>query len=397
MSSPKQVPTKFNPGLGEGVYDYFIRNYLTHWFEAKTVPPHVYTRAMNELVLLNKKKKSKQADKDRKVTVSKQNIDSEREEVTKLGERPSSASVARRNQSKQEQASGSRNVQLENDQLKSENLALQDQLSKAYMELQDKATRLHRMKEDLKNSLQEVNDLKIRLSKLYGDKLRDNNPDLADQCDANRPTELGKRFLEIYDNEWSDAFENKAKKDEKEKVGILHEVVVDAFYYCNEKFKGQVPQIRGIFLQSKDGQQKVSVSKNAQMIKSLNDLRMQLSTEAARNVAQEYSTSSLASILQRLCINSGDIDPALRKYAFSCAEICWLLLVWNDQLSLSEDKEGVPFDQETYKPFTRRLSDMEQPTVEFVVWPALCQEFGVLVKGVAQPKAGKRKPLDLQR
>lgn len=47
----------------------------------------------------------------------------------------------------------------------------------------------------------------LRLSRLMGGQLSNNNPDIADLSDANRPTKLGEMYQELYDNEWTEAFE----------------------------------------------------------------------------------------------------------------------------------------------------------------------------------------------
>lgn len=60
-----------------------------------------------------------------------------------------------------------------------------------------------------------------RLSKMVGDKIRDGNPDITDLSDPNRPTEIGKNFSELYDNEWSDAFEEMNLKDDDRRVRTL--------------------------------------------------------------------------------------------------------------------------------------------------------------------------------
>jgi len=62
----------------------------------------------------------------------------------------------------------------------------------------------------------------FRLSKMAGDKLRDGNPDIADLSDPNRPTNVGTYYSELYDNEWSDAFEELTKFDDDRKVKSLH-------------------------------------------------------------------------------------------------------------------------------------------------------------------------------
>ncbi|WAQ99303.1 hypothetical protein MAR_023839, partial [Mya arenaria] len=60
-----------------------------------------------------------------------------------------------------------------------------------------------------KSDLQAENDiLRQRLSKLAGDKLTLDNPNITDLSESNRPTKLGEMYSELYDNEWTDAFES---------------------------------------------------------------------------------------------------------------------------------------------------------------------------------------------
>lgn len=47
----------------------------------------------------------------------------------------------------------------------------------------------------------------FRLSKAVGDKLTNNNPNIADLSDKNRPTKLAEKYSELYDNQWTDAYE----------------------------------------------------------------------------------------------------------------------------------------------------------------------------------------------
>lgn len=54
-----------------------------------------------------------------------------------------------------------------------------------------------------------------------GQKLTDNNPNIADLSDKNRPTKLAERYSELYDNQWTDAFEVLFSGDEKETVASL--------------------------------------------------------------------------------------------------------------------------------------------------------------------------------
>lgn len=42
---------------------------------------------------------------------------------------------------------------------------------------------------------------------MVGAKLTDDNPSITDLSDANRPTKLSEKYSELYDNEWTDAYE----------------------------------------------------------------------------------------------------------------------------------------------------------------------------------------------
>ncbi|XP_053389423.1 coiled-coil domain-containing protein 158-like [Mercenaria mercenaria] len=59
----------------------------------------------------------------------------------------------------------------------------------------------------LKDTETELDETKTRLSKAMGDRLTDNNPNIADLSDRNRPTKLAERYAELYDNQWTDAFD----------------------------------------------------------------------------------------------------------------------------------------------------------------------------------------------
>lgn len=58
-----------------------------------------------------------------------------------------------------------------------------------------------------------------------GQKLTDNNPNIADLSDQNRPTKLAERFTELYDNQWTDAFEILDNGNEKETIGTLFKIL----------------------------------------------------------------------------------------------------------------------------------------------------------------------------
>lgn len=58
--------------------------------------------------------------------------------------------------------------------------------------------------------------------------MTDNNPNIADLSDPNRPTKLAEEYSELYDNEWTDAFEalKKCKKSEDEISSTLLDIIM---------------------------------------------------------------------------------------------------------------------------------------------------------------------------
>ena len=60
-----------------------------------------------------------------------------------------------------------------------------------------------------------------RLSKFTSNQLADNNPNIADLGDINRPTKLAEKFSELYDNEWTETFDLLTNTD-----GLNEEVAI---------------------------------------------------------------------------------------------------------------------------------------------------------------------------
>jgi hypothetical protein len=57
-------------------------------------------------------------------------------------------------------------------------------------------------------------------------KLTEGNREIAELGDPNRPTQLGAKFAELYDNEWTDAMEELDNSgDEKSNINTLKNIV----------------------------------------------------------------------------------------------------------------------------------------------------------------------------
>lgn len=73
-----------------------------------------------------------------------------------------------------------------------------------------------------------------RLSAMASAQLTDGNPAITDLSDVNRPTKIAEKFSELYDNEWTDAFEaltSQYHMSEKEAVDNLLRILKVVVYH----------------------------------------------------------------------------------------------------------------------------------------------------------------------
>ena len=67
--------------------------------------------------------------------------------------------------------------------------------------------------------------ISFRYSKLAGESLAMGNANVTDLSDPNRPTKLAEQFSELYDNDWTDAFEELADLLDEEKINLLLKIL----------------------------------------------------------------------------------------------------------------------------------------------------------------------------
>ncbi|XP_052263646.1 uncharacterized protein LOC127866855 isoform X3 [Dreissena polymorpha] len=69
------------------------------------------------------------------------------------------------------------------------------------------------------------------------EQLRNNKS--ADLSDQNRPTKLAEKFSELYDNQWTDAFEDLKMEEERVKVKCLADILKSVYNHCTTVAKQQ--------------------------------------------------------------------------------------------------------------------------------------------------------------
>ncbi|XP_060589208.1 uncharacterized protein LOC132744494 isoform X2 [Ruditapes philippinarum] len=293
--------------------------------------------------------------------------------------------------------------------------------------------RFNDLKEQFNKLQTDKNELQMRLSKIAGDKLRDNNPAIADLSDPNRPTKIGEMYSEVYDNEWTDAFEalNDAGYDEREAVDTLRLTLLNIIQFCSKKSESLLERTEeavNILFEEYKATQQMKIKRHLTMPKKaserwgklvrgqtfdLDDISLQNKwkpkdqSDAKKNklhktiVEPNTSGEVIANQLKKFrkevsvsmvplvekayisaswneeCIN--DLKPFIRK----CLLIGWMMVVQSPPMTLEDLKPNEEFRKEIYKSYTKSGS-----YIDYVVWPALLlnQDGPVVGKGVAQGK-----------
>ncbi|XP_053389736.1 uncharacterized protein LOC128552714 [Mercenaria mercenaria] len=266
---------------------------------------------------------------------------------------------------------------------------------------------IDQLKETNKQLEEEKMTLLTRLSKFAGANLTDNNPNIADLSDPNRPTKLAEEYSELYDNEWTNAYEclQKSKKSEEDIQTILTNIIKEAYSVCGYIGKRQDTVIRSELLSPGDSYSNETLDKGSQtrkksarqsapekskdtkdkskgeslsavQSKTISELRKQTVTSSASNVISYFKTHPQ--------FKEWFATSSLDSYSVRCIKICWLMNIQNPPVYMEKEvKPGSEFDTSKYKSYTKAGKKLA-----FVVWPALFLHEGgaILTKGVAQGK-----------
>ncbi|XP_052214323.1 paramyosin-like [Dreissena polymorpha] len=267
-----------------------------------------------------------------------------------------------------------------NDRIKSKDddslLCQLDQLKSKEKEL---ATEIIQVHQQLKSSNIELEETETRLSKLMGQRLTDNNPNITDLSDKNRPTKLAERYSELYDNEWADAFEdlNAIYNDEQKTIAMLTVILKEAACFCRNEADEQMEHLRKVLTL----QTTLSVSRGQNVPDVINqqlkNSRKVMSEIAGTNIVETY--------IKRLKhLTSASARDALRveKFLREAFSLCWLMSIQDPPVVFDRlQKHGEEFNAELYRPYTQAGA-----LVDFQVLPTMFLNEGgpVLYKGVAQ-------------
>lgn len=290
----------------------------------------------------------------------------------------------------------------------------EDQKSKLqwFVEIKQRLQDLGRKEtKETKTSRKRIQELELdreellnRLSKLAGAKLKDNNPNITDLSDPNRPMKIIEHFNEIYDKEWTSSLEtlcNECKMEENAAIKKLLETVKDCYNFCVSTADNNIASF--LMCRTSDIQKlQNTYFKNGEM-HQLHEMRKAISEYCSQRVQKDYFIEKKWRKKEAETVLSEDgceeekgkhkaatygnynkRQDHLSNYTCKCLEICWYMAIQSPPVYLDFSyKKGNSFNKSVLKHYTRNGK-----IIDFLVWPATYLEKGgaLLGKGVAQPE-----------
>ncbi|XP_078325594.1 uncharacterized protein LOC111125019 isoform X3 [Crassostrea virginica] len=232
---------------------------------------------------------------------------------------------------------------------------------------------------------------KDRFSKLAETKLTAGNAHIQDLSDLNRPQKLGEKLSELYDNEWTDAFESLQENDdldEKMTVQKLLETFKTCVSFCQLKAEEQEVQLMNSVKNSVEfsSDEKAAELCNGTMEEQEQDVLTPRDTKMFKDFLKAKGMNSLSHLKRVFFAENPDCaaqGKPLQDFILSCLEVCWLSAIQDPPLAFDWNfPEGSDVTEKSVKPFTKSGSK-----VDYVVWPVmkLCAGGDIICKGVIQP------------
>lgn len=256
----------------------------------------------------------------------------------------------------------------------------------------------NRLVESEKSHKAQVQELSTRLSSFASKQLTTNNPNIADLSDKNRPTKLGERFEQLYDNEWSEAFEylKEIPLEEDQTIKTLVDISQKAYEFCQDFAKQELERLEMHFMDvmthikwtyhdsyGKSGDLHVHRNPEDKLaFMGLNRLMVD-ARKACATASVPALVEMFKSHMYREHFDKIPMKPRMEKYVDRCVEYSFLMAVQDPPMYLEYPENGQKMNTALFKPFRKKGS-----VVQMCVWPCVClhKDGPVVCKGYVLPQ-----------
>lgn len=238
---------------------------------------------------------------------------------------------------------------------------------KSYAELQN----------ELVEKIKQIDELTSRLSKFASQQLTAGNPNIADLSDKHRPTKIGEFYSELYDNEWSEAFEvikpleypNVTEDPDteyfEEVLQILKNILMAAYEFSAERTETHLKDIKTTLLGTITDRKIDEAKGTEEYDRFVTEHAMKYRKEAAAYAIKTASKVFKQDGFQRFLKQKSD-DPKLLAYVDKCVELTWYMRIQDPPMHLHCLQE-----KETISKTEFAFHGRKGKTTLVCVWPAL--------------------------
>lgn len=260
----------------------------------------------------------------------------------------------------------------------------EEKIQNLYKEINNLKSKTADQRNQLEEKEKRIEELTTRLSRIASQQLTQGNPNITDLSDGNRPTKLGERFSQVYDDQWSEAFEA-LKTGGKQEKDIVTELVyiVQSIYGFMQKSVGELMQK----LASETS--KVIMcpfQSTALQPASSREVPLNGTEGIIRDLVKIQGHHALKSVQEKFKEKNNTLgeDKRIAKYVEILSELIWYMVIQDPPMVLKFIRNGEKMDKEgPFKPYSKTGS-----VAEVCVWPALFLHEGgpLIARGYALPQ-----------
>ncbi|XP_069130750.1 uncharacterized protein [Argopecten irradians] len=252
-------------------------------------------------------------------------------------------------------------------------------------------TKIHKMEIQLRETRAQLHQAEKekdywvdRMSKVTGDKLTRDNPDIADLSDPKRPQKLGEQYSRLYDDDWTDAIEilteQNDKVTERDGIDILLYILKGSYEKCVDIADDQFTKMQTILLQDENSKEQT------------NDIKSPIEVQRSLKDAQKLASGqNLSAVQKKVKMEIGSPEGfekipmhRLEDFVDRCTDICWAMVMQSPRMEFEypECNKGEKFNKDHFKEFTK-----SGDRFDYLVWPAMVthRQGPLLVRGTVQP------------
>ncbi|KAK3582915.1 hypothetical protein CHS0354_009722 [Potamilus streckersoni] len=228
---------------------------------------------------------------------------------------------------------------------------------------------------------EEFGKLHLRYSEAAGSLMLDRNPSIADLSDATRPTKLAESFSELYDNQYTDAFQELFGPEE-DVIQHLLNICMKIHRACQRVASEYINRLEETTIKLSESGRTI-FNQTTEIPASTRKYILEIRKSVSEQIIKELLLYFRDRFVQDE-ENIGKQMDSTAKYIEKCTELCWCMAIKDPPVVLGDiPTEGSPVNTDLFRFYTRSGN-----YVRYCVWPPLLLHKGgaLLRKGIVQGK-----------